>query len=119
MAGLDMQGPYNFSYSEIDKFVTKTSPGNYGLGSSSKDRTAFYVRYVGRSDSDIKQELKARLTLRYAEFKFSHSTSARSAFGKECRNYHEFGGSEKLDNKVHPTQPANADWECPVCDIFD
>ena len=119
MASLDMQGPYDFSSSEIDRVVTKTSPGNYGLGSSSEDRKTFYVRYVGRSDSNVNQELEARLTLRYAEFKFSYATSARLAFEKECRNYHDFGGSEELDNKVHPARPANSDWKCPVCNVFN
>ena len=117
MASLEMLGPYIFTSAEIDRVVTKTSPGNYGLGYSND---TFIVLYVGRSDSDVNQELKARLgSSRYKEFKYSYATSPKAAFEKECRNYHDFGGSEKLDNEIHPSRPAGTNWECPVCTIFD
>ena len=117
MASLNMMGAYDFTSSEIDRAVTKTSPGNYALGW--EDEKTFYVRYVGRSDTDVNAELKSRLTLRHSKFKFSYATSAKAAFEKECRNYHDFGGSKDLDNKVHPDRPTSANWACPVCDIFD
>jgi len=116
MASLEMLGAYDFTSSEIDRVVTKTSPGNYALGR--EDEKHFYVNYVGRSDEDINQELKARLTLNYSKFKYSYATSAKAAFEKECRNYHDFGGSEKLDNKIHPDRPNETNWKCPVCSIF-
>lgn len=117
MANLGMEGPYKFTSSEIDRVVTRTSPGNYGLGYSND---TFIVLYVGRSDSDVNQELKARLgSSRYKEFKYSYATSPKAAFEKECRNYHDFGGSEKLDNEIHPSRPAGTNWECPICTIFD
>lgn len=116
MASLDMMGAYNFTSEEIDRVVTKTSPGNYALGW--EDEKSFYVSYVGRSDEDVNQELKARLKLNHSRFKFSYATSAKAAFEKECRNYHDFGGSAKLDNKVHPDRPTGMDWGCPVCAIF-
>ena len=112
-----MQGPYNFTLSEIDRIVTRTSSGNYALGRTGDD--TFFVSYVGRSDSDINQELKVRLTLNYAKFKYSYATSPKAAFEKECRNYHDFGGSEKLDNKIHPSRPPGTGWKCPICSIFD
>mgnify|MGYP000061884240 CR=1 FL=1 len=34
MASLGMQGPYPLSTAEIDRQVTRTSPGNYALGLS-------------------------------------------------------------------------------------
>ena len=117
MASLDMQGSYDFTSSEIDKIVTRMSPGNYALGYTG-DNT-FHVRYVGRSDSDVNQELKARLSSAYEKFKYSYATSPKAAFEKECRNYHDFGGSEKLDNKIHPSRPPKTDWKCPICNIFD
>jgi len=111
-----MEGPHVFSSSEIDKVVTKTSPGNYALGYSND---TFIVQYVGRSDSDVNQELKARLTSKYKHFKYSYATSPKAAFEKECHNYHDFGGSEKkLDNTIHPARPAGTGWKCPVCNIF-
>ena len=116
MASLEMLGPYIFTSAEIDRVVTKTSPGNYGLGYSND---TFTVQYIGRSDSDVNQELKARLAAKYKHFKYSYATSRKAAFEKECHNYHDFGGNEKLDNEIHPSRPAGTDWECPVCTIFD
>jgi hypothetical protein len=118
MASLGMEGPYSFTSSKLDEVVTKTSPGNYALGYTTDDGT-FIVQYVGRSDSDVNQELKARLNSKYKKFKYSYATSPKAAFEKECHNYHDFGGNEKLDNKIHPSRPDNTDWKCPVCTIFD
>lgn len=116
MASLDMHGPYNLTNEEIDKQVTRISPGNYALGYS-KDNS-FYVSYVGRSDADVNDRLKDWVG-RYNQFKYSYASSPKNAFEKECHNYHDFGESEKLDNKVHPQRPTNTSWKCPVCDIFD
>jgi hypothetical protein len=117
MPSLGMEGPYVFTYSEIDRVVTTTSPGNYALGYT-KDDDTFIVQYVGRSDTDVKQELKARLATKYKHFKYSYATSPKAAFEKECHNYHDFGGKEKLDNEIHPDRPAGTGWKCPVCNIF-
>jgi hypothetical protein len=38
----------------------------------------------------------------YTCFAFSYARSAEAAFEKECRNYHDFGGSDGLDNEAHP-----------------
>ena len=117
MATLGMEGPYVFISSEIDRVVTRTSPGNYALGYTKDDGT-FIVQYVGRSDSDVNQEIKAKLGSKYKNFKYSYATSSKAAFEKECHNYHDFGGSEKLDNKIHPSRPVEMGWKCPVCNIF-
>lgn len=111
-----MSGPYEFTSEEIDRVVTKSSPGNYALGNS--DEKTFYVHYVGRSDNDVNQELKAKLDLNHKEFKYSYAASPKSAFEKECHNYHDFGGSNKLDNKIHPGRPSGISWICPVCSVF-
>ena len=87
MASLDMQGAYYFSSKVVDIIVTETSPGNYALGET-KDKT-FFVKYVGRSDTDINKELKSRLPSDHPEFKYSYATSAKAAFEKECYNYHD------------------------------
>lgn len=117
MATLGMEGPYVFTSSEVDNVVTKISPGNYALGYTKDDGT-FIVQYVGRSDSDVNRELKARLTTKYSKFKYSYATSPKAAFEKECHNYHDFGGSA-LDNQIHPSRPGGTNWKCPVCAIFD
>jgi len=54
----------------------------------------------------------------YKEFKFSCASSPKAAFEKECKNYHDFGGSGSLDNKIHPDRPKNSSWQCPYCDNF-
>ncbi len=67
---------------------------------------------------DVKARLRGWVG-KYKRFKFSYASSAKDAFEKECRNYHDFGEDKGLDNKVHPRRPDNAKWKCPVCDIFD
>jgi hypothetical protein len=113
VARLGMQGPHDFGADKIDEVVTRTSAGNYALGDL--ENSTFIVRYVGRSDSDVNKELKSKLDSKYSKFKFSYATSPKAAFEKECQNYHDFGGSENLDNKVHPAKPAGMNWKCPVC----
>jgi len=117
MASLGMEGPYTYSSEKIDEVVTKTSTGNYALGYTKDDNT-FIVQYVGRSDSDVNQELKVKLNGKYKKFKYSYASSPKAAFEKECQNYHDFGTNEKLDNKNHPDRPNNTNWKCPVCKIF-
>ena len=117
MANLDMQGPYPLNRERINEVVTRTSPGNYALGRSDDD--TFYVKYVGRADSDVKARLKEHLSDGYSHFKFSYATSPKAAFEKECRNYHDFGESKKLDNKIHPDRPDGSGWKCPCCNKFD
>ena len=120
MASLGMEGPYVFTSEKIDEVVTRTSAGNYALGYI-KDDGKFVVEYVGRSDTDLKKELKERLTDKYKKFKYSYATSPKAAFEKECHNYHDFGESKMLDNKYHPARPDGTNWKCPVagCDILD
>ncbi len=102
MASLDMNGPYEMSSSEVDRVITKTSPGNYALGYSGD--SSFIVKYVGRSDNDVNKRVKEWVgeNSSYKQFKFSYAGSPKAAFEKECKNYHDFGGKAKLDNKDHP-----------------
>ena len=116
MASLGMEGPFNLTKDEIDKRVTKMSPGNYGLGRVLNK--TFYVSYVGRADIDVNKRLKSWVE-EYKNFKFSFATSPKAAFEKECHNYHDFGESQELDNDKHPQRPDNTNWKCPICDIFD
>ena len=117
MASLEMDGPDALDNETIDANVTRTSAGNYALGRVDEDGI-FRVNYVGRSDDDVKDRLKRWVGKKdkYKEFKFSYATSPKAAFEKECKNYHDFGGSEKLDNEIHPQRPEGADWGCPYCD---
>jgi hypothetical protein len=116
MATLEMNGPFKLTNEEVEKHITKKSPGNYALGKSSDD--TFHISYVGRADVDLKDRL-LKWVDKYVDFKFSYATSPKDAFLKECKNYHDFGGKEKLKNQIHPDRPKDTDWKCPICDIFD
>ena len=119
MASLNMNGPSELMTQKIDEGVTRTSPGNYALGYVSD--STFYVRYVGRSDTDVNSRLKSWVgkSNRYKHFKYSYATSPKAAFEKECKNYHDFGESEELDNEQHPERPDGTNWKCPVCVRYD
>lgn len=116
MATLDMQGAYDLSYAKINELVTETAEGNYALGIINEKTQKFVVKYVGR-DSDLNARLKQHVG-RHPKFKFSYAASPQEAFEKVCRNFHDFGGTVKLGNSVHPTQPTNTEWKCPCCPIF-
>jgi len=124
---LGMMGPYELTTEKVDEVVTKTSPGNYALGYI--DGESFIVRYVGRSDENVNIRLKQWARHRewykrlgsdvYTHFMFSYAKSPKAAFEKECKNYHDCGGKEILDNERHPQRPDGTNWKCPMCDIFD
>lgn len=118
MANLNMNGPYFFNKDKVDEVVTRTSAGNYALGYVN-DENAFIVQYIGRADIDVNTRLKQHIGEPYKRFKFSYASSPKVAFEKECRNYHDFGESKKLNNKIHPDRPQNSSWKCPCCAIFD
>ena len=112
-SGLD--GPWILNVDTIDKVVTRTLPGAYALGKL--ENNTFYISYVGRADIDVNGRLKDWVG-KYAQFKFGYYQSPKAAFEKECELYHLFGET-KLDNKIHPDRPKNADWRCPHCNCFD
>jgi hypothetical protein len=114
MHDLQMSGAYLFTIETIDDIVTRRSPGNYALGFTN-DNGTFIVQYVGRSDTDLNQELKKKYCESYKRFKFSYAETPKAAFEKECQNYHDFGQSVGLHNTHHPACPDGTDWKCPVC----
>ena len=118
MASLGMDGPFDLASAKIDGVVSRKSPGNYALGYVQNG--TFYVRYVGRSDTDVRNRLKQWVgkTSTYKKFKFTYASSAKAAFEKECRSYHDFGGKDSLDNEVHPQRPDGTTWKCPVCSVY-
>jgi len=113
-----MRGSFQLDETTIDKQVEKSSSGVFILGYK-KDRT-FYICFVGRSDTDVKAQLKQYIGHeQYDRFKFEYCNSPEAAFTKECELYHGFRGPEgKLDNKDHPTRPIGTMWSCPRCNAF-
>jgi hypothetical protein len=118
MPSTGLSGPYKLIDETINKIVTKRSPGVYILGYVSLNET-FIIEYVGRSDDDLNKRLHDWVG-KYKSFKASYSSSSKTAFEKECRIWHDFGGLRGLlDNKVHPARPIGSGWKCPICSIFD
>jgi hypothetical protein len=58
---------------------------------------------------------------KYTHFKYGFCDADKDAFLKECHLFHDFGGTAKLDNKVHPARPEGSKVKCPVdgCDVVD
>ena len=49
------------------------------------------------------------------KFKYSYASNIKEAFEKECKNYHDFGGWDSLDNIYHPARLEGTDYKCPIC----
>ncbi len=121
MQSTDTKRPYVLSARIIAEVVTRTSAGAYALGRVLENGNGFCVLYVGRSDNDLARELHGWVgeNARYKVFIFSYASDPKTAFEKECENFHDFGGTERLDNAGHPQRSAETDWLCPRCDCFD
>jgi len=115
MPSAGLNGPYALDAETLAAVVTRKSAGACALGRS--EGQTFYIRYVGRSDTDIAARLREHLG-DYPQFKFACFGSPRGAFDKECQLYHDFGES-KLDNRFHPARPPGSAWQCLRCRIFE
>jgi hypothetical protein len=115
---LGMRGPYYLNPETVDREVRGKTAGNYAIGYC-KDNGAFVVRYVGRSDSDLNSELKSHEADMSTRFKWRPADSAKSAFDFECKNFHDFGGYDNLENESHPEPPSGMSWICPFCKELD
>lgn len=118
MATLDMLGPFALTDNEVNKSVPENVMGNYAFGYIDKEDGAFVVCYVGRSDFDLKKEIKQQMRTHRAKgcdhFMFSTAKTKKEAFEKECRNYHDFGECDCLNNDIHPAKPAGTKYNCPI-----
>ena len=114
-----MQGPYVLVPDQIDEHVSPKKPGAFALGYICNGD--FIVRYVGRADTDLHKELNSWV-FRKSDclfFKYRMTATPREAFEKECASFHDFGGTVGLTNEAHPKRPANTDWRCARCKIYD
>ena len=118
MASLGMLGPFALTDIDVNKRVPENVMGNYAFGYIDKEDGAFVVCCVGRSDFDLKKEIKQQMRNDCAKgcthFMFSIAKSKKEAFEKECRNYHDFGECDCLNNDIHPAKPAGTEYKCPV-----
>lgn len=123
MPSLNMGGAsFPLNEKEINDRIAEKRIGNYAYGYLN-DKGAFVVKYVGRSDTDLRdrikhgiQKFKDNPKLRYEQFKFSYADSAEEAYRKECQNYHDFGGPNGLlENDIHPDAPDGSTLTCLIC----
>jgi len=114
----DTKRHYSLNAQTVAKVLTKASAGSYVLGRV--EENGFCALYVGRSDTDLAQELRDWVgeSARYKVFLFTYASSAKAAFEKECEDFHDFGGTEHLDNPGHPQRSDGTDWLCPQCDCY-
>lgn len=117
MVSLNMSGPFDLTSNEINRVISEISPGNYALGFTYKDGVTFMVKYIGRSDINLNSRLHEWVGVNrvYSQFKCSYAKNPEGAFIKECKNFHDFGGTQSLDNDVHPARPQNSSIKCPIC----
>ena len=107
-------GPNLFRFEKvvIDRMIKPGEPGNYVLGLKD-DSGEFIPKLIGRSDTDLKAELSAKLASpRYPYFKFSLGNPTL-AFQTECAQFHSFKG--RLENTVHPERPLGSEIRCFLC----
>jgi len=102
----------------IDEVVTKISAGNFALGRG--ETGVFHVSLVGRDDQDIAKRLHSLVgrNRRYKDFVFCYAPDQRAAFDRECEDFHDYGGTERLDNLAHPKRPMGTEWLCPRCNFY-
>lgn len=99
---IDAQGPFELTYNEIDKNVTNNSIGLFALGFTSG--WTFIVRYVGRSDKDLKADLKDRVG-EYPEFKFCYANLVRKESTGQHTISYDFGMAKNLIDIAFADKP--------------
>lgn len=121
MARLQLKyGPFLFDTVTVEEKIESNKIGNFVLGYAKESTGGFVPKYAGRSDTDLKKELRARLQAASKSrqlFKFDYAQTVREAFEKECVHYHDF--RKQLDNDTHPRRPEGTDFPCPVQDCDD
>jgi hypothetical protein len=103
---------YRFEVVVVERVVPPDEPGNFALGF--KDESDEFVpKYIGRSDSNLRQELLKRSgEKKYPFFKFAPG-GPRSAYDMECAHYHSY--KDQLDSPAHPTRPEGSELTCFLC----
>lgn len=108
-----LAGPYPLTFDGISGTVLRQSAGAYAIGYIDANGR-FCINHVGRADGDIKARL-CELIGTDLMFKYNYLPSSKVAFEKECELYHDF---RPHGNRLHPSRPSGASWECPRCRFF-
>ena len=103
-------GPFDFDVKTIEANVEGGRKGNFALGYVKQPTGGFVVKYVGRSDTDVKEDLLYNLpkSSKRQKFKFDYAETDKQAFDKECKNYHDF--RKQLENEIHPRRPKDKNY---------
>ncbi len=102
---------YRLTEENVRLLIPKGKTGVYKLGEL--EESNFLVHYVGRSDTDLQRRLlRHALNNRNTFFSFNITGSAKTAFLRECMNFHSFND---LTNAIHPASIGN--MHCPVCEV--
>jgi hypothetical protein len=110
MAPNNLTGPHRLSFDDVHAVTRSGAPGVFALGFCGQGGV-FFVNYVGRSDSDVRQRLLDFIGSDNA-FKFNQVGSAKEAFMHECELYHSL---RPRGNRLHPSRPRLSGWTCPKC----
>lgn len=109
---------HQFDRNWIKQVVTEDiKKGNYRIGLVD-DHDVFHVKYVGRSTDQILQTRILQHTDDYDDnyyFEFKSASSDYVAVMRECIDFHSFGGSDYLDNDIHPALPEGMECPWPGC----
>lgn len=102
-----MEGPFALKVQFLDQ-IPQNSSGVYLLSLD-----GHVAIYVGRSESDLKNELLGYVEKGqgYSHFWFEIATSSLEAYGLECKWYHQY---QPKGNLTHPAVSPGATWKCPV-----
>ena len=103
-----MRGPYLLRPIQVDISVPTRLGGVYCL---SKDQKS--VSFVGRADANLRDEIKSHCN-EYQFFWYDPALNKREGYRNQCQLFHKHADTG-LENKEHPTAPANVDVKCPVC----
>lgn len=111
----DHLGPFDLEIDVIEANVVRSGPGNYRLGHNDI-WGQFSVRMIGRSDDDIKAELrKHAMKKKYTRFTFAVADTMRQAYDRVCKDFHKYRGNGYLDTLKHPYCPQKHNFFCPIC----
>jgi hypothetical protein len=108
-------GPFPLTQYSVEEHTREDWPAAYQLFRSRWGP----VRYVGRSDTDIRRRLLEHVREgEYSYFYVEHKRDPVEAFFRECGWWH-YHRSTIENDEVHPARPRGYRDACPKCSYFD
>jgi len=107
----ELSRTFPFTLQAIEDEVRRTAPGAYVLDPP-ESRVRVAGAFVGRSDTDVANNLIRHLKTGYKTFAYTYVKSPLEAYNIECEMWHEW---KPAPNPLHPSVPAGIKTLCPVC----